>query len=121
MLGDQMTGWFALQTAAERLAAAREGLQTPLPERLMGLVGIAAMLGIAWALSVERKRVNWRLVGMGVALQAVFGFLVLKTGVGRALFNGANIAFTKLLGFTEQGARFLPRTRWRPASIRRAS
>lgn len=102
-----MTGWFALQTAAERLAAAREGLQTPLPERLMGLVGIAAMLGIAWALSVERKRVNWRLVGMGVALQAVFGFLVLKTGVGRALFNGANIAFTKLLGFTEQGARFL--------------
>ncbi len=102
-----MTGWCLLQTAAERLAAAREGLNTPFPERLMGVVGMAAMIGIAWALSVERKRVNWRLVGMGIALQVVFGFLVLKTGVGRALFNGANIAFTKLLGFTEQGARFL--------------
>jgi len=102
-----VTGWFALQTAAERLAAAREGLHTPFPDRLMGLVGMAAMLAIAWGLSVSRKQVNWRLVGMGVALQAVFGFLVLKTGVGRALFNGANIVFTKLLGFTEEGARFL--------------
>ncbi len=68
-----MIGWFAVQTAAERLAAAREGLHTPFPERLMGLVGMATMLAIAWGLSVERKRVNWRLVGMGVALQAVFG------------------------------------------------
>ncbi len=84
-----------------------ESLHTPLPERLMGLVGMAAMLAIAFLLSVDRRRVNWRLVGMGVALQMVFGFVVLKTGVGRALFNGANIGFTKLLGFTEEGARFI--------------
>ena len=44
---------------------------------------------------------------MGVVLQAVFGVLVLKTGVGRALFTGANKVFTQLLGFTEQGARFI--------------
>ena len=102
-----MIGWFAVQSAAEHLAAAREGLHTPFPERLMGLAGMAVMLGIAWVLSVDRKRISWRLVGMGVALQTVFGFLVLKTGAGRALFNATNIAFTKLLGFTEQGARFI--------------
>jgi CNT family concentrative nucleoside transporter len=102
-----VSGWFAIQTAAQRLAAAREGLQTPWPERLMGLVGMAAMLGIAWGLSVDRKRINWRLVGMGVALQVVFGFIVLKTGAGRALFDAANVAFTKLLGFTVDGARFV--------------
>ena len=80
---------------------------TPFAARLMGVVGLATMIGIAWLLSSDRKRIPWRLVATGVALQAVLGFLVLKTGVGRALFNGANIAFTELLGFTEQGARFI--------------
>jgi len=64
-----MTVLFALQTAAERLAAARAGLHTPLPQRLMGVAGIAVMLGIAWLLSADRRRINWRLVGMGVVLQ----------------------------------------------------
>lgn len=102
-----MTGWYPPQGAAEQLARAQAGLHTPLPERLMGLVGIAVMLVIAWALSVDRKRVNWRLVGMGVALQMVFGFVVLKTGAGRALFEVTNVAFTRLLGFTQEGARFI--------------
>jgi CNT family concentrative nucleoside transporter len=102
-----MTGLWMVQTAAERLAAAREGLDVPLLSRLMGLVGIASMVGLAWLLSTNRRRVNWRLVGMGVALQAVVGVIVLKTAVGRALFQGANTMFTGLLGFTEQGARFI--------------
>jgi CNT family concentrative nucleoside transporter len=100
-------GLLALQTAAERLAAARAGLHTPLPARLMGVVGMAVMIGIAWLLSSDRRRINWRLVGMGVVVQVVFGLLVLKTGVGRALFDAANAGFTRLLGFTEQGAQFI--------------
>ncbi len=102
-----MTGLWLLQTAAERLAQAREGLDTPFPERLLGLVGIATMLGIAWALSYDRKGIRWRMVGAGVALQLVFGFIVLKTGVGRAIFAGANAFVVKLLSFQEQGARFV--------------
>jgi len=102
-----MTGVWLLQTAAERLAQARAGLDTPFPERLLGLVGIATMLGIAWALSYDRKRIRWRMVAAGVALQLVFGFIVLKTGVGRALFAGANAFVVKLLSFQEQGARFV--------------
>ncbi len=102
-----MTVLFLAQTAAEQLAAAREGLDTPFLERLVGLVGIAVMISIAWALSVSRRTVNWRLVGIGVALQGVFGFLVLKTGVGRALFRGANAVFIRLLGFTQEGAAFI--------------
>jgi CNT family concentrative nucleoside transporter len=80
---------------------------TPFAARLMGLVGIAVMLGIAWLVSGNRARVSWRLVATGVALQAVLGVLVLKTAAGRWLFTGANIVFTRLLGFTEQGARFI--------------
>src|SRR5688572_120696 len=103
-----MTALFLLQqTAAERLAAAQGGLDTPFLERLMGLVGIATMLAIAFALSYDRKRINWRMVGAGVALQIFFGFIVLKTAVGRALFTFANNVVTGLLSFQEQGARFV--------------
>ncbi|MDH3291146.1 MAG: NupC/NupG family nucleoside CNT transporter [Gemmatimonadota bacterium] len=73
----------------------------------MGLVGMATMVAIAWTISTDRRKVNWRIVGIGVALQATFGFLVLKTGVGKALFSGANQVFIKLLGFTRDGAAFI--------------
>lgn len=102
-----MTGLWLLQSAAEQMAAARDGLDTPIFQRLMGLVGMAAMIGIAWLMSNNRKKVNWRLVGTGLGLQAVFGFLVLKTEAGRWLFETTNLVFTRLLGFTEDGARFI--------------
>ncbi len=102
-----MSALVLLQTAAERLAAAQAGLDTPLASRLMGLVGIATMLGLAVLLSYDRKRIDWRLVGSGLALQALFGVIVLKTGPGKAVFNAVGRAITGLLGFQEQGARFV--------------
>ncbi|MCZ6915800.1 MAG: NupC/NupG family nucleoside CNT transporter [Gemmatimonadetes bacterium] len=73
----------------------------------MGIVGMATMIGIAWFLSSDRARVPWRLVGFGVTMQAIFGFVVLKTAFGRVMFQGANRVFAQLLGFTEVGARFI--------------
>jgi len=102
-----MTGLWLLQTAAERVAQARAGLDTPLPERLLGLVGIATMLAIAYALSYDRKHINWRMVGAGVALQIVLGMLVLWTTPGEWLFTFANKVITGLLSFQERGARFV--------------
>jgi CNT family concentrative nucleoside transporter len=102
-----MTGWWMLQTAAERLAQARGGLDTPLPERLLGLVGIATMLAIAYAISYDRKHINWRMVGAGVALQIALGMVVLWTTPGEWLFTFANRVVTGLLAFQERGARFV--------------
>ncbi|MGE0440412.1 MAG: NupC/NupG family nucleoside CNT transporter [Gemmatimonadales bacterium] len=98
---------FLLQTAAQRLEAARAGLDLTLGERLIGLLGMAVMVGIAVLLSYDRKRINWRLVLSGFGLQAVFGLVVLKTGVGRAVFAAVGRAITGLLQFQEQGARFV--------------
>jgi len=95
------------QTAAERFESLRGGLDIPLSQRLMGVVGIAVMIGLAVLLSYDRKRINWRLVASGVALQVVFGLLVLKTTVGRDLFQTLGGWITALLGFQEQGARFV--------------
>jgi len=96
-----------VQSAAERLADARAGLDTPFAERLIGLLGIATMLGIAVLLSSNRKRINWKLVASGLGLQAVFGIIVLKTEVGRAVFQRVGEMITALLGFQEEGARFV--------------
>jgi CNT family concentrative nucleoside transporter len=95
------------QTAAERFEAIRGGLDVPITSRLIGVVGIVVMIALATLLSYDRKRINWRLVASGVALQVVFGLLVLKTGAGRAVFETLGGWVTALLGFQEEGARFV--------------
>lgn len=95
------------RTAAERLAEARSGLDIPMGERLIGLLGIATMFFIAWLMSYNRKAINWRLVASGLGLQAVFGVIVLKTEYGRLIFQKIGDMITALLGFQEQGARFV--------------
>jgi CNT family concentrative nucleoside transporter len=95
------------QTAAERLAQAQAGLDIPLGQRLIGLVGIATMIALAYLMSFNRKAINWKLVASGFGLQAVFGVVVLKTDMGRLIFQKVGNAITGLLGFQEQGARFV--------------
>jgi CNT family concentrative nucleoside transporter len=102
-----VTALFLLQTAAERLAEARSGLQTPIAERLVGILGIATMLGLAVLMSYNRKAINWRLVASGLGLQLLFGLIVLKTEAGRAVFSWIGDAITGLLRFQEEGARFV--------------
>ena len=94
-------------SAAGRLAAIEQGLDTPLPDRLLGLVGIAVVVGLAVLLSADRSRIRWRLVAAGLTLQFAFALLILKTGAGHAAFALLGEAFTRLLGFQQQGARFV--------------
>jgi CNT family concentrative nucleoside transporter len=89
------------------MAEARAGLDTPIVERLVGVLGVAVMIGIAVLLSHDRRRIDWRLVGAGLLLQALFGLVVLKTDAGRAFFDQVGSIVTGLLGFQEQGARFV--------------
>jgi CNT family concentrative nucleoside transporter len=98
-----MIGLWLLQGIADT----QQGIDTPLLERLVGVIGIGTMILIAFALSNNRRKINWRLVATGVGLQALFGVLVLKTRVGRVLFDGANTVFTQLLSFTREGAAFI--------------
>lgn len=93
-----------LQATPDKLAALKEGLTLPWTERAMGLLGVAVMLAIAYAMSYDRKRINWRLVGSGVALQFVFGLIVLKSPPGRWFFERVGDLVTGMLGFTVEGA-----------------
>ena len=83
------------------------GLDTSLPDRAIGLLGVAAILCIAWLMSYDRARIRWRLVAAGLGLQAAFGWLVLKTTPGRWFFESVGGVVNGLLGFTLEGARFI--------------
>ncbi len=75
--------------------------------RLRSLLGLLVLLGIAWSLSEDRKRIPWRVVLWGLGLQMLFGVFVLMTPVGAAFFEGVNRALQSILHFSESGARFL--------------
>ena len=84
------------------------GLQMTLPERLTGLIGIVVILAIAWLVSYDRKRIPWRLVATGLALQAAFGVLVLKTAPGRWFFEAVGgVDHTGCSASPHEGARFV--------------
>ncbi len=56
---------------------------------LLPLVGVAVLIGIAWAISADRRRFPWKLVAWGLGLQVVFAFLVLRTSGGAAALAAA--------------------------------
>jgi CNT family concentrative nucleoside transporter len=76
-------------------------------ERLVSVFGLLVLLGIAYALSDNRSRIQWRTVLTGIALQIGFALIILKTSVGRAIFDGAGQAFGAVLNYTTEGAKFL--------------
>ena len=75
--------------------------------RVRGLLGLAVLLGIACALSRDRRRISLRTVVWGLGLQLGFALLILRTAAGRAVFGGVKAAFTQLIAFTDEGARFV--------------
>jgi len=75
--------------------------------KLISLLGLFAMIGLAWACSLNRQRFPWRTVWTGLALQFVFALVVLKTEVGSRSFEFANAAVTRLLGFADEGAKMV--------------
>src|SRR5437773_11323053 len=47
-------------------------------ERFTGLLGFVLLLGIAFALSSNRRAIRWKTVAWGIALQLFFAVVVLK-------------------------------------------
>jgi concentrative nucleoside transporter, CNT family len=76
-------------------------------DRFIGIIGIVLILGIAYALSNNRKAINYRTVGMGLLLQLGLAIFILKTPIGKAVFGWLGKAVTKVLSFSDVGAKFV--------------
>ncbi len=76
-------------------------------ERFVGVLGVFALMAIAYAISNNRRAINWHTVTVGVGLQVIFALIVLKTTPGQWLFQGARLLIVKLLTFADYGAYFI--------------
>jgi CNT family concentrative nucleoside transporter len=78
-----------------------------MPPFLTSLLGIVAILAIAFALSSARRRINLRVVGSAFALQALLAFIVLRTPWGVAGIKGMANGVAALLSYANEGTAFL--------------
>ncbi|KQN31878.1 nucleoside transporter [Sphingomonas sp. Leaf34] len=77
-------------------------------ERLViGLGGIAVILGIAVLLSSDRRAIRLRIVGAAFALQAGIAVLVLYSSFGKVVLGEMSGGVANLLGYSQKGTEFL--------------
>jgi CNT family concentrative nucleoside transporter len=74
---------------------------------MIGLLGIVLILGVAYLFSNNRKAINYRTVGMGLMLQVLLAVFILKTPIGKKIFEWLGHVVTKVLNFSDEGARFV--------------
>ena len=72
-------------------------------ERIISVLGLVVMMGLAWAMSEHKKQVRFRVVWGGLLLQLVLAVFILKTSIGAAIFQSIGDFFTATLGFVDAG------------------
>lgn len=84
---------------------------------IRGIIGIALIIGIAFIISNNKKKINWRLVLSGLLIQITFAILILKgdelsklfspLGWPKEFFRFISSFFVLILNFTTEGAKFV--------------
>ena len=76
-------------------------------ERFIAIIGMLVLLGIAFLLSNNRQKIDYKLVGWGLGLQMVFALFILKTPIGLPFFNFFDRIIKRLLEFSDKGGDFV--------------
>jgi len=75
--------------------------------RFTGVLGLLAMLGLAYLFSSNRRAIQMKTVAWGLGLQIVIAYFVLRFEAGRILFEKAGAAVNKLLSYSFAGSEFV--------------
>jgi CNT family concentrative nucleoside transporter len=75
--------------------------------RLVSALGLVTMLVLAWLLSENRRRMNFRLIASGVALQIVLAVLLLATPLKTYVFKFVEALMTGFISCSDEGAEFV--------------
>lgn len=72
-----------------------------------GLLGLLALVFIAWVFSANRKAISWKVVIIGLVIQIVLAFSVLQLPPVQFFFEFVGKLFIKVLDSTRAGSEFL--------------
>ena len=72
-----------------------------------GIIGVFFILFLAFLLSSNRKKINYKIIFWGLGLQLFFAIIILVTPIGKPFFGWFDRVIKKLLKFSEQGSEFL--------------
>jgi CNT family concentrative nucleoside transporter len=72
--------------------------------RFTGLLGLLVFLGLAYALSTNRRAIRWKTVIWGLGLQVLFAFLVIDWNYGQIILSKISGIITGLLGHSADGS-----------------
>lgn len=72
-----------------------------------GVLGMLVLLTIAFLFSANKKAIDWRTVGLGVAFQLFIAIGVLKVPFIQKIFEWIGGLFVSILDFTRAGSKFL--------------
>ncbi len=75
--------------------------------RLISLLGILTILGVAFLLSRDRKAIRGRIVAWGLGLQLLVALFVLRTQLGYRLLDKASKGMVWFLSFSFEGSKFV--------------
>lgn len=76
-------------------------------EHGISFLGLLMIIGIAFLFCENRKKLDWKSIGTGLALQFGLGVLVLWSTPGRFLFDSANRLILQVIRFSNSGAQMV--------------
>ncbi len=74
---------------------------------MRGVMGMVILVLMAWLFSTDRKKVAWKSVGIGLALQLLLAIGVLQVPFIQTFFEFFGKIFVTILDFTKIGTEFL--------------
>ncbi|PZE22179.1 NupC/NupG family nucleoside CNT transporter [Paenibacillus xerothermodurans] len=74
---------------------------------LIGFVGILFVLGLCFALSIDRKNIKYKSIGIMLVLQFGLAWFMLNTAVGQDIINTISAGFNELIRFAGVGVTFV--------------
>ncbi|MCF6350859.1 MAG: Na+ dependent nucleoside transporter [Flavobacteriaceae bacterium] len=72
-----------------------------------GILGMVILVAIAYLLSANRKKINWKTVSIGLLAQLLLAVGVLKIPFIQAIFEFIGKIFINILDYTRAGSKFL--------------
>src|SRR6266513_3304848 len=73
----------------------------------VSVAGFMVFAGIAWLLSSNRRKIAWKTIFWGIALQLLIGLIIFRLPVSHRLFLWLNDAVLVLLNASKSGSAFL--------------